>query len=246
MDNKFLYLYCVTDSYKDKRLLMTGIDERDITCLELDNFMIWYSETDKNDINCNFENLKIHNNVSLDLMDKCTVIPFKFGTIVKGKQGIVSLGNKLYSYFNENITKLAGKYEAGIKVFGEVGIEGIPDQSRQTAAARLTSIKSNFDSKGYFIDRIRMYEEEKIKEKCIEGLKDTLLTGLIALSDDYKIMNKKSSKLLINSAFLIKKENAKIFEEQFDSIKSKHPDYSFLFSGPWPPYNFVSILREGD
>jgi len=246
MNNKLIYLYCVTSSGSDDRLPMSGIDGSEICCFEFENFKIWFSETNNADMKCDFESLKIHNQVSLALMEKYTVIPFKYGTRVRSKNEVYSLVDKLCSQLQENINKLAGKYEVGVKVFGEVNIDEVLDNSRPTAVERLNSIKSKLDCREYFIDRIKLYEEEKKKEQGLNRLKDTLLGGLMALADACTVVNGKSSRLLINSAFLIKKSSAKIFEEQFDYIKNNNPGFSFLFSGPWPPYNFVKISIEGD
>lgn len=247
MNNQFLYLYCVTGCDQEDRLPIAGLNGKGMQFLKFEDLKIWYSEIDKTEVKCSLENLKIHNRVSLDLMEKSTVIPFKFGTVVKDINDIYTLMDKLYSRINENIIKLAGKYEVGIKVFGKVNIEvNELDCSKLTAVERITSIENKMDSKGYLIDRIKMYEYEKLKERKLDELRNGLLSGLISLSDDYRILNAKSSNLLLNSAFLIKEINAKTFEEHFDSIRYSNPGYSLLFSGPWPPYNFINISIEGD
>ncbi len=246
MNNKLLYLYCVTDCGEEENFNASGINGGDIEVLEFKDLKVWFSGTDEIDTKCSLENLKIHNRVSLKLMENHTVIPFKYGTVVKDKDEAYSLMDKLYPRINENIGRLSGKCEMGIKVFGEIKNEAVLDYGKLEGVKRLAAIKTKLDSRDYLMEKIRLYESEKAKGQELNTLKDILFKEILPLSAENKILNVNKNKLLINSSFLIKKNNIAKFEGEFDSIKVNNPEYSFLFSGPWPPYNFINISLGGD
>lgn len=244
MSRKLFYLYCVTSPGTENCILIPGIGGNSIYCIEYNNLKVWLSIADEINIKCSLENLKIHNQISLSLMEKHTVIPFQYGTVVNSENDIYSIMNKLYLDLIENINNLTDKYEIGIKVFGKIKTDDISGLDELTAVRRISEIKNKMDCREYLVDRIKAYEEEKLKEQKCNEIKNILLKDLIILSEDYKILKGSKNKMLLNSAFLIKRSNTKAFEERFDSIEMNNPDYSFLFSGPWPPYNFIKITKK--
>ena len=47
---------------------------------------------------------------------------------------------------------------------------------------------------------------------------------------------------LADAAFLVDREKTKAFDDQISEIAKKYESkLSFLYTGPWPPYNFVNI-----
>ena len=49
-------------------------------------------------------------------------------------------------------------------------------------------------------------------------------------------------KMILNAAFLVDREKTKTFDDQITDIAKKYENkLSFLYTGPWPPYNFVNI-----
>lgn len=50
-----------------------------------------------------------------------------------------------------------------------------------------------------------------------------------------------SSRLLMNTSYLVDREKIQTFSDEVEKFKLKYPEYKFQYSGPWPPYNFVDI-----
>jgi hypothetical protein len=50
--------------------------------------------------------------------------------------------------------------------------------------------------------------------------------------------------LLLDAAYLVEKSQVCNFKEAFWHIKNAHPGFKFLFSGPWPAYNFIAMSRH--
>jgi hypothetical protein len=56
-----------------------------------------------------------------------------------------------------------------------------------------------------------------------------------------------SDRLILNESFLVRKNEVNAFSEEVARLEEGHPTIKFLYSGPWAPYNFVSIKigKEG-
>jgi len=48
--------------------------------------------------------------------------------------------------------------------------------------------------------------------------------------------------LILNAAFLVDRKAEKPFDEKVKDISRQYEDLlTFKYTGPWPPYNFVTI-----
>jgi len=87
--------------------------------------------------------------------------------------------------------------------------------------------------KNYTIDR----EFKKEAEKYIKMINNKF-SKCIA---DKKINVLKTERLLLSASYLVKKNDIKIFEDVFNSLQDELKKFQFMFSGPWPCYNFIEI-----
>lgn len=240
------YLYCVTNGLLQEDLKFEGIESTKIQMFQKDDICVLYSRIEKDEINQTLENMKSHNQIMLNIMEKSTVIPFQFGTIMKSEKEIVQIIEKFYDQFKENLIKVSGKAEMGIKLFGEAENQLISKPKNYPALNRLKSIGEEKPSINFLIERLGLNYEEKMRKQQINDLSDKLLESLLSLSCDSKITIGKSGRMLINSSFLVERENIAEFEKRARQIRVSYPQYLIVYSGPWPPYNFVKILKEGE
>jgi len=77
----------------------------------------------------------------------------------------------------------------------------------------------------------QLYETEKA------DFMGSLKTKAIRLKD-LKLF---SSRLLMNSSFLVDKTKIDDFSGEIEQLGIRHPNLKIQYSGPWPPYNFVDI-----
>ena len=50
-----------------------------------------------------------------------------------------------------------------------------------------------------------------------------------------------TDRLILNASFLVKKEDVDAFSDEVARLQEKYPMLKLLYSGPWPPHNFVHI-----
>jgi len=59
-----------------------------------------------------------------------------------------------------------------------------------------------------------------------------------------KLGKLKTENLLLDAVYLLEKSQEINFREAFEHIKSARPDFKYLFSGPWPAYNFIVLSKK--
>lgn len=186
-----------------------------------------------------------HEDVLEKLMTKFTVLPVRFRTLYNKEKDILAMLEHFYADFKENLDKLRNKAEFGIKVIWP------GDKIREEIARdhdKNHGILAGSDSQG------KLFIEQAYKKYKIDREIEEKADICIAILDHFfsrfasgkKLEKLKSKNLLLNAFYLIEREEQKNFKEAFDTLKMAPGDFQYLFSGPWPPYNFVRIEYEKD
>jgi len=82
---------------------------------------------------------------------------------------------------------------------------------------------------------------EELREECKTEFAKKL--GKIAIqSKEGKLF---SERLALNMSFLVDRNNIDKFSNTLGKLDDKYKDLKVLYTGPWPPYNFVDIRVMG-
>lgn len=194
--------------------------------------------------------LRSHEDVVDTLMKLTTVVPFKFGTILKDEKATSKMLKDYEKKFKKLLSKFRGREEWGIKVYAD----------NQEFKKHLEQIEPKFkklkEKKGkssrgtaYLLGR-KM--EDQLKDNVAARL--AKITGLIfqkAGKDAYDAqLNKtlpqkltgKNTEMILNTAFLVEKEKVASFRSQIEKLREKYESMGLEIevSGPWPAYSFIS------
>lgn len=240
------YLYCVVDCNDITGIMENGINGSKIKVYDMDGFYALYSCLDTDYVNRSLNNLKIHNQISLLMMNRCTVLPLRFGTVAKSFN---NMGEMLHKFNKEGLLDylficLKGKIEVGIKVFGRMKQATSSTEGLLPAIDRLNAVKRTSESLHYLMKMVSSVYEARDRSESLEKLSDSIFTVLSPLICDKRITYGEKDGLLVNGSYLIYKENFQDFKSLFFNIKKQYPHYSLIFSGPWPPYSFIKMRKE--
>ena len=195
------------------------------------------------------EILKSHEDVVETLMKLTSIVPFKFGTILKNEKAALKMLRDYGKKFKKLLSKFSGKEEWGIKVYADSKklkdyiAENEPKLKKETEQKRKLSAGA-----AYLFGR-KM--EEEIKDKVTARLSEIAKVifqeaGKCAYETKInktlpKKLTGKDKEMVLNSAYLIEKETVSQFDSQVKSLIKKYEPMGLEieFSGPWPPYNFT-------
>jgi len=185
-----------------------------------------------------------------------TLVPMRFCTIYQSESRVQEILAQHYDDFVEALATLEGKHEWGVKVYcdGETLAQKVAEISD-----RVKELKAEMEQKSsgaaYFlknkIDETIAEEVERISDEYAQRSHDRLSShaeeAIINALQSKKLTGQKEA-MVLNGAYLVAKEQLAAFRAELESLAEEHSDLGFIYemTGPWPPYNFVSIgFEEG-
>jgi len=241
-----IYTYGVIDSNIGIEDSNKGIEGAHVYNIPYRDIGIAVSDLDERyKKNVNPDHILKHEEVAERLMERFTVLPMKFFTIFKNKEEILSMMSEYYDSFNENLDRLRGKLEFGLKVIwsGNTIKKRIAENNTGQGQSELLSNGSL--AQNYVMEKFEKYKTDRqFKE---EGHKyiSTVNRFFSGFAVEEKLNMLKSEGLLLTASYLVEKAKQDDFKQAFERLKKNGPnDLKYLFSGPWPPYNFINLTKS--
>ena len=200
------------------------------------------------------EKILAHEHVLEELMNQRTVIPMKFATIFKSEQGLNEMLEGFYPSFQELLAQLKGKEEWGVKVFADLARlrEEIKDSNEQIHSF-LGQAEKKPKGVAYLMKKKMEQAIDEEVDNVIASLTQGLFDRLLKRAVEGKMnplapkeLTGKANEMILNSVFLVKRDEKKEFLEGVRELQKEKERERFDFEtvGPFPPYNFVSLERE--
>lgn len=189
------------------------------------------------------ENVLTHERVNQRVMKDFTVIPMSFGTVFASDLEVRGLLQSTYQSFSDVLDRMQDKVEFGVRVTWNrdevvAGIENSNDEIKRLK----DEINNNSSSSTYFartqLNRLVEAGLEEVHNRYIDIIHDTLKKASVA-SRSHPVGGNRT---ILNFAFLVDRKHEALFSEAIIELTRKFIDVLQIdCSGPWPPYNFVSI-----
>lgn len=201
------------------------------------------------DLNWAEPQVRAHAAVLDECMQTSSVIPWKFGTIFKNMEGLQEFLRENWKKLKDTLTKFSDRQEWGVKIYTDTMISRQEIRKTDDEIKKLErEIASKSKGTAFFLEKklenaLILKTEENInqavqkifktlgqqaEEKIENRLLDRRLTG-------------KEADMILNAAFLIKKDQIDSFTQAFKKLKEEFKGFEFSLTGPWPPYNFVKF-----
>ncbi|GHO58860.1 GvpL/GvpF family gas vesicle protein [Ktedonobacter robiniae] len=195
------------------------------------------------------ELLQSHEHIIDTLMQDTTVIPFKFGTILKDEKAASQMLQNQKEDFQSLLAKFTGKVEWGVKVYA----------NKQALAKHLMQKEPEFISlqekraklsrgAAYLFDKKMEVEVKNAVATQLAQITERIFHELERNAFEAKLnnilpqkMTGKKQEMILNAAYLIERGREALFRQQgIQFVEEYGPlELELEFSGPWPPYNFT-------
>ncbi|PKL50056.1 MAG: hypothetical protein CVV39_01980 [Planctomycetes bacterium HGW-Planctomycetes-1] len=185
-----------------------------------------------------------HEAVVEKLMANFTVLPVRFGTVVNSRDELFSMMESYYRDFKSNLARLHNKLEFGIKVIWpadkvKANIIRVLKKDEQTIES------DNSPSKRFIEEKFEKYKIDKEFEAKANRFIKIIDIFFGKFAAEKKLEKLKTQNLLLDAVYLVEKDKQRDFKEALEHIKNaNYPGFKYLFSGPWPAYNFVILSRQ--
>jgi len=187
-----------------------------------------------------------HEDIIEKLMENFTVLPVRFQTIIDGRDNLLSMMQSYYKDFRDNLERLHNKLEFGIKVIWPA--DKIKEHIINTYKKndKKVSVPSNSSNKRFMRKKFEKYKINEEFQKKANKYISVMDLFFSKFAVEKKLKKLKTEDLLLDAVYLVEKGKQDNFRDAFEHIKSAHKGFKFLFSGPWPAYNFVILPKNND
>lgn len=247
-----LYLYCVINGAAETNF-GAGIDENEVYTIPYQNISAIVHKNAKpleKDREKIIEVVALHQYI-LDCatLKFGTVLPFGPGVITKGgEEKITEFLGKNYTKFKEELDRVKNKSQIRVQIFwdNDLIISKIEEENEE-----VKHLKSNMKTKpgtAFMLTRkIIRKEMDKKAEECFKEFYDQIrgITEDITVEKTMMQMQEKwrGKEMIINLSCLVHKDKVEKLENTLKAI-NKMEGFSVRCTGPWPPFNFVSMTQK--
>ncbi|MHB0970398.1 MAG: GvpL/GvpF family gas vesicle protein [Thermoanaerobaculia bacterium] len=189
------------------------------------------------------ENALAHEHVNEVVMKDFTVLPMSFGTVFRTEDDIRAFLRGTYDALYEVLQKMEGKIEFGLKVNWDKDAIIRELENENEEIRRLKEDISASQGTSTYFSRMQL---GRVVESALQAKADSYVTeiyqGLRSAAVASRSNKPIGDRMIMNAAFLVDRDKTRAFDEQISDIARKYENkLSFLYTGPWPPYNFVNI-----
>jgi len=242
------YIYCVIESSQSQSFGSLGIggrgDEVHTVCFEDIAAVVSNSPVIKYSISR--ENMLAHEKAIEEVMKEHPVLPVRFATIAENEEMVKRILEKEHNKFKDLLDSIKDKKELGFKA---VFIEEIVYKEILERYEDIKVLKEKIAAlppNATYYQRMqigKLVEEALEKEK--EIYKEEILDALRLLADEVKLNKTYGEKMIINSAFLVKKNKEAEFDQKVSELDTKLGyKIKFKYVGTVPPFNFVNLVID--
>lgn len=245
-------IYAIIDSgsgdhsTKDPGLDVQGISGSELYILPWQNISAAVSNYTSSGSSITRDHAIDYARVIEELSQQYTLLPIRFGTVVKSDEIIIKLLADHYDAFVTNLQTVKNKYEFGLKVIWDYAkcSEKIRVKLENEDLDPTNYFKKNTVNTNYLLEKIKIHRLEDALLKHVEELIAEIVALLEQINPDCKFKKMSSQNIILDAVFLVEKPRITEFQLVIKSLKQQHDDLDFLLTGPWPPYSFINITID--
>src|SRR3989442_5321959 len=245
-----VYVYCIIECAEPRTFGKIGIGGRGdvVYTVQYRDLAAVVSQAALQVYDPTRENALTHERVNEVVMvdNGFTPVPMSFGTVFKTEKDTVEFLKDTYDALRDVLQKMQGKLEFGLKVNWNRD-EVLAELERENEDIRRlkSEIVNNQHSSTYFarmqlgrlVEQALADRSNEYVAEVYERLRETAIAS--------RPMKTIGDKMIMNAAFLVERGRADEFDRKVQEIGHKHEGkLVFRYTGPWPPWSFVTIRLQ--
>ena len=192
------------------------------------------------------ENALAHEHVNEVLIEAgFTPVPMSFGTLFKTEDDAREFMKDTYDALHDVLKRMKDKLEYGLKVNWDRDAVLREIEETNEEIRRLKAEITN-DQRSTYFARMQL---GRLVEQALTDRSDAYVRDIYGELRDVAIASRSNKvigeKMIMNAAFLVARDTAADFDRKVQEIAKRHEGkLTFRYTGPWPPYNFVTIRLQ--
>ncbi len=248
VENNGIYVYLVIECTEPRDFGKIGIGGRgdDVFTVHFKDLAAVVSRTPLVVYDPTRENVLAHEHVNeVTIEEGFTPVPMSFGTLFKTEKDIVEFLEDTYDDLRDVLVKMKDKLEFNLRV-NWAREEVLAEIERDDESIRRLKEEISKSQQSTYFARMQLGRmvEQALNEKSetyVRNIYEYLRDGAIASRSNKPI----GDKMIMNAAFLVERDRAELFDQKVQEIAQRYEGkLSFRYTGPFPPYNFVTIRLQ--
>lgn len=247
MQQEGKYIYCVVETEQERNYGPLGVGARgdEVLTIGYDDLSMVVSNHPTTGCAANRENLIAHQRVIEQMMGEFdSVLPVRFGTIASGADEVRNLLDRRRREFKRRLADMDHKVELGVKgswrdmgaIYDELLCENPPLRQRKETLAQDggRDLRAKIEL-GRLVKKALEEKKQTLAEEIVERLRPS--------SYEHTWNKTLGDEMFLNAAFLVGRGREKEFDNIMDDLSEEYGQrIRFLYSGPLPVFNFVSLV----
>lgn len=250
------YIYCVTRTLSGgagkpdgQALDVPGIGGKPVRAIEYSDLAAVVSDSTSDSYDVTRENLTAHEQVVERVMNNADVLPVSFGTVATDDQTVQQqLLSAAADDLHRALDVVHERVELGVKIIWE------KDRLFADLASEDPTIQALLDQIAGSTPEETYDERTQLGELISNGIdakRDqdaaAILNKLQPLAVDVRVNAMYADLMVLNASFLVDKASIPAFEAAVDALRNEQAGrFIVQYTGPLPPYNFVTIAIGGE
>lgn len=240
------YLYAIADASTDGVGETIGVNGAPVYVIPEGPVAAVVSNIAEKRIRPERSKLSAHHGVIKRLMADTTVLPVAFGTIANSLQAVRDILVENRTAFLEQLTRVRGKVEMGLRVTWDVPniFEYMVHRHLELASLRDAVLGQQRDPSqedkielGRLFDRL-LNQDRELHTEAVLGV---LSPHCVEITQN----TPREEREIMHLACLVERDDQKRFEDGvFEAAKLFDNHFAFDFNGPWAPHHFINVAIE--
>ena len=241
-----IYVYGIIDVDDGLDVSSPGIDGGEIETVAADGLAAVVTRVSHPKIRAQRANLAAHHKLLQKLVERQAVLPCAFGTVAGDEEQLRELLRLNHDLLAAQLAKLRGKVEMSLSVYWNTAniFEFFVANNRE-----LRTLRDRIFHPGRapsLDERLELGRSfESLLQQCRERHTQQVIDMLTPYGADIRSVDPGQEQMIMKVVCLVAKDRQQRFEEGIQEAARKFDDhYTFKYSGPWAPFDFVDVSLE--
>lgn len=241
-----IYLYGITEARDDTPIAMAGIEGGDVEVIVAGELAAVVTRVSHPKIRPQRANLAVHHKLLRELAERQTVLPCAFGMVADGEDQVCQVLLANQAALLGQLNRLRNKVEMSLGVYWNtsnifeffVATNEELKEMRNCVfrPGREPTLEERLDLGRLFEDQLR-----QCRQRHTQQVLDTLSPCCVEI----RPVDAAQEKMIMKLMCLVHKDQQQRFEDGIQEAAKKFDDhYSFKYSGPWAPFDFVDVSLD--
>jgi hypothetical protein len=224
-----VYAYCVLPATRPPADSLTGVQDRPVAALQIDDLLIWVSHGPRPEPS--LEAVQAHNRVvETAVTNTVTPVPLRFGQWLENEAALRSALAERVPGYRRQLAEFAGCLEFGLRLLDPAATPKARDVQASTGT-------SGFEYMQALRESSRLAEQQREHAETVRARVHETLQDVVRAE---RVAEERTPHGVLTVAHLVARPRFDEYRERARQLRTMFPAMRLMVSGPWPPYSFAA------